>query len=278
MRLETGSSSEAELARCAHAYDVRPRRDPQPRRRREHDRREQHDRRVEAQHRGHRRGDEEDEREQPPRLPARADGQQRADRVEQPVAAAAARRAPAARRGTRPSGRGRRARRRRPTTRSRRRRRAAPRPRRPRPPRAPTAGARRRSRAPRRARRARGSARPCPTSRGIIAAGAVGARPSRPATTRQVVCCSFGASRGSSWISRSARGTPAASSRDRSRSALSSMPEQQRDVREPHPHEQDHDAAERAVGLVVGAEVRDVEREQRPRPRSTRRARGSPRA
>src|SRR6476646_10135824 len=37
--------------------------------------------------------------------------------------------------------------------------------------------------------------------------------------------------------------------------------EQDRDVGEPDPDEEDHDAAKGAVGLVIGAEVGDVERE-----------------
>src|SRR4051794_20562398 len=41
--------------------------------------------------------------------------------------------------------------------------------------------------------------------------------------------------------------------------------EQNRDVGEPGPDEEDHDAAERPVRLVVRAEVRDVEREGRGR-------------
>src|SRR5829696_95965 len=39
--------------------------------------------------------------------------------------------------------------------------------------------------------------------------------------------------------------------------------EQDDDVRDPQPGEEDDHAAEASVGLVVGAEVRDVEREQR---------------
>src|SRR5437764_9116365 len=38
---------------------------------------------------------------------------------------------------------------------------------------------------------------------------------------------------------------------------------QHRDVRDPEPHEKGNDAAERTVGLVVGAELGHVEREQR---------------
>ena len=45
-----------------------------------------------------------------------------------------------------------------------------------------------------------------------------------PQAGGQVVRLSLGSSRGSSWISFSARGTPAASSRLRSRSAFSSIP------------------------------------------------------
>ena len=78
----------------------------------------------------------------------------------------------------------------------------------------------------------------------------------------QVVFCSFGSSRGSSWISRSARGRPSSISRLRSRSAFSWWPKRIARLRDPEPDEQRDQPAERAVGLVVGAEVGDVEGEE----------------
>ena len=53
--------------------------------------------------------------------------------------------------------------------------------------------------------------------------------------------------------------------------------EQQRQVGDPQPQQADDDAGQRAVGLVVAAEVGDVERERRPRPRSRSGSRRPPR-
>ena len=72
----------------------------------------------------------------------------------------------------------------------------------------------------------------------------------------------FGSSRGSSWISRSARGRPSSISRLRSRSAFSWWPKRIARLVIQNQISSTIEAAERPVGLVVGAEVGDVEGEQ----------------
>ena len=93
-----------------------------------------------------------------------------------------------------------------------------------------------------------------------------GAAAALPAGIRlaHVVRLSFGSSRARA-AARARPGMPASSSRLRSRSELSSIPNSSA-MFVIHSHTSSHDhAAERAVGLVVGAELRDVERERRRR-------------
>ena len=72
-----------------------------------------------------------------------------------------------------------------------------------------------------------------------------------------------GSSRGSSWISRSAPGTPSSNWTLPLPLGVQLVPEENRQVRDPHPDQDDDHARQRAIDLVVGAELRDVEPEAR---------------